>query len=421
MRVVIVTFGSAGDVLPFVAVARELENRGHDVELLTNDRYRDPVEAAGIEFTALGEAEVFEQLAADPRLWHPVRGSLHVLSEMVRRLPESVDGLLDRVREARPDVLVGSSLAFAARIVRDLERVPLMTVHLSPAVLRSVHRPPRLHGAWSPDWAPRWYRRAMWWVADRVVEPVLGPHLRSELVRRGLPPVRHPLAEWWHSPDGVLGLFPDWFAPPQPDWPEQLELTGFPLADGDHAQGVDPELDMWLRSGPVPVVVTPGSANYHAGRMLSSAVAAAAALGQRVLVVATDGSAVPDPLPTGSIHRPWLPFGDILPRAGALISHGGIGTVAQALAAGTPHLVVSFAHDQLDNGSRLEELGCGSVLAERRASTRRIVQRLAPLLSSADVRTACRAVARRIELEAPREAAAAAIERVADAGWQPRF
>jgi len=417
VRAVIVTFGSAGDVLPFVAVGRELQDRGHTVELLTNARYRAPVEAGGLRFTPLGDADVFETLAADPRLWHPTRGSLYVLSEIVRRLPEAVDGLLGRVRDDRPDVMVGSSLAFAARLVRDLERLPLVTVHLAPAVLRSVHRPPRLHGAWAPAWLPIGYRRAMWWVADRVVEPVLGPGLRAELDRHGLPPVRFPLADWWHSPDRVLGLFPDWFAPPQPDWPPQLELVGFPLADGDHAETVDPELDAWLSAGDPPVVVTPGSANFHAGSMLATAVSAASQLGRRALVIASDASSVPRPLPGGGLHRPWLPFRAVLPRAAALISHGGIGTVAHALAAGLPHVVLSFAHDQLDNGSRLEDLGCGAVVPQRRASVQRVADRLRTVLDSSDVASSCARASRTIDGLAARRAAATAIEDTARGGW----
>jgi UDP:flavonoid glycosyltransferase YjiC (YdhE family) len=418
MRVVILTFGSAGDVLPFVAIGRELQGRGHSVELMTNARYREPVVAGGLPFTALGDVDVFETLAADPRLWHPTRGSLYVLSEIVRRLSEAVDGLLERVRDERPDVLVGSSLAFAARIVRDLERVPLVTVHLAPAVLRSVHRPPRLHGAWAPDWSPVWYRRAMWWVADRVIEPVIGPGLRAELARRGLPRIRFPLADWWHSPDRVLGLFPEWFAPPQPDWPAELELVGFPLADGDQLWGLDPELDAWLAAGTPPVVVTPGSANFHAGSMLATAVSAASDLGRRVLVIASDASSVPRPLPDGGLHREWVPFGAVLPRAAALVSHGGIGTVGQAFAAGVPHLVLSFAHDQLDNGSRLEDLGCGAVIPQRRASPQRVAERLVALLGSTDVRSACSRNAGRIDPVAARRAAAGAIEEVARVGWR---
>ena len=92
--------------------------------------------------------------------------------------------------------------------------------------------------------------------------------------------------------------------------------------------------------------------------------------------------------------------------------------MAQALAAGIPHVVLSFAHDQLDNGSRLEDLGCGAVLPQRRASPQRVVDRLRTVLDSNDVMSACARAARAIDGGAARRAAAEAIEATARDGWR---
>ena len=62
-------------------------------------------------------------------------------------------------------------------------------------------------------------------------------------------------------------------------------------------------------------------------------------------------------LPPGALHLPYVPFSALLPRLSGLVHHGGIGTSAQALAAGIPQLVVPFAHDQFDNAARLRRLG----------------------------------------------------------------
>jgi UDP:flavonoid glycosyltransferase YjiC (YdhE family) len=57
-----------------------------------------------------------------------------------------------------------------------------------------------------------------------------------------------------------------------------------------------------------------------------------------------------------------VPLGQVLPRALALVSHGGIGTVSQALAAGIPQLVMPLGFDQFDNAARLERLGVAATL-----------------------------------------------------------
>jgi len=66
---------------------------------------------------------------------------------------------------------------------------------------------------------------------------------------------------------------------------------------------------------------------------------------------------LPAVLPAGALHVSHAPFSALLPRLSALVHHGGIGTSAQALAAGIPQLVVPFAHDQFDNAARLHRLG----------------------------------------------------------------
>nr|MBA3625578.1 glycosyltransferase [Methylibium sp.] len=67
-------------------------------------------------------------------------------------------------------------------------------------------------------------------------------------------------------------------------------------------------------------------------------------------------------LPNWACHVAYAPFDALLPRLATLVHHGGIGTCAEALAAGVPQIVVPFAHDQFDNAARLERLGLGVTL-----------------------------------------------------------
>src|SRR5438477_82433 len=76
-------------------------------------------------------------------------------------------------------------------------------------------------------------RRAAYRLADALVlDRLLARPVNAARAELGLPPVRRVLGAWRHSPQCVLGLFPEWFAPPQPDWPAATRLTGFPLYDG---------------------------------------------------------------------------------------------------------------------------------------------------------------------------------------------
>jgi rhamnosyltransferase subunit B len=92
---------------------------------------------------------------------------------------------------------------------------------------------------------------------------------------------------------------------------------------------------------------------------------------------------------------PYVPLSALLPHVAVLVHHGGIGTTAEALRAGTPQLVAPFAWDQFDNGARVAALGAGLVLPARRMRTRPLTRALQTLLTSGRVRKSCEVVAER--------------------------
>lgn len=89
--------------------------------------------------------------------------------------------------------------------------------------------------------------------------------------------------EWLHSPRRVIGLFSEWFAPIQPDWPPQLRLTGFPLYDEPDQQALSTGLHTFLDRGLPPILFTPGSANRAASQFFLAALDATRRLGRRAL------------------------------------------------------------------------------------------------------------------------------------------
>src|SRR5690606_410340 len=103
--------------------------------------------------------------------------------------------------------------------------------HLAPSLFLSSYRMPMMHGTPLAQWAPRFLKRLQWRIAASITDKSVLPVLNKFRADHGLPPARDILRKWWHSPDRVIGLFPDWFGPPQPDWPEQTRLTGFPMFD----------------------------------------------------------------------------------------------------------------------------------------------------------------------------------------------
>jgi UDP:flavonoid glycosyltransferase YjiC (YdhE family) len=346
-----------------------------------------------------------------PELWDPRRGFPFVMQEAVLKTLPALYGKIEAEAKAGA-LLVSSSLDLAGRLAQERHGVRLVTVHVSPAVLRTVHRMPVFKGAEFARRMPRWFKRGLWWFSDRLFDPTWVPRFNEFRRGLGLKDVRRPMNGWWNSPDGAVGLWPEWFAPTQPDWPPHLRLSGFALHDRADTDRPPEELARWLDDGPAPVVFTHGSANVQGARFFEASVAVSERLGLRGLLVTSHPEDVPTRLPPSIRHESYVPFSLLLPRAAALVSHGGIGTVAQGLRAGIPQLVVALAHDQHDNGSRLEDLGAGRWLDVARYSARTGAALLGDLLDGGAVASRARSCADRIRSEDGAQAAAEAVLRL---------
>ena len=248
MTVVILTLGSAGDVHPFIGIGLALRRRGHKVVFITNPYFGAAADRAGLQTVPLGTVEEFAGVVANPDVWHSRRGVkvvFDIAASNLRRMYDAVVAHLD------PDtVVVGSSLAWAARCAQDQFGFPMATVHLSPAQFRSAILPPKLPGLFMPAWLPLWLKQRIWEGGDKyVLDRLIGPALNAFRAQIGLPPVSRILDGWWNSPDRVIGLFPDWYCRPQADWPPQAVLTGFPRYDESDTGAVDPRNPGLARPG----------------------------------------------------------------------------------------------------------------------------------------------------------------------------
>ena len=119
--------------------------------------------------------------------------------------------------------------------------------------------------------------------------------------------------------------------------------------------------------------------------------------GRRGILLSRFAQTIPSKLPEGVRHFPYVPFSQLLPKAAALVHHGGVGTTAQALRAGIPQLVQPMAHDQLDNLSRVRDLGVGDGLSPRRFKADRIAAMLDRLLDDSELSARAVEVSKRFD------------------------
>ncbi len=396
-HIALLPFGSAGDVLPFLWLGRMLKERGHRVTMIVSCVFEETAKSAGIEVSPLGQPEDFDRFISDPRVWQLYHGTKMVFEFAGESTATFFEPIHARHGTADQfDLLLAPCTVFGARLAREKLGIPLVNVHLQPAVMISAHETPLLfpgmqHFRKLPLWLKRWIIRL-----PNPADRFSAPAVKMQCAKHNVAPPKSLWWDWAHSPDGVLCLFPEWFAQPQPDWPQPALQWDFPLEDLSTERPLKGELATFLASGEKPIVFTPGSANIQAKRFFEVALQAVTQMGKRAVFVTRKLDQLPPNLPKTILPVEYVPFSTLLAQAAAFVHHGGIGTLSQGIAAGIPQLIMAMAHDQPDNAYRLEKLGIGLSLSPRTFTVEKVTAALNHLLSDSTVQKACQNYAARI-------------------------
>ncbi len=390
--ILLCTIGSAGDVNPFIGIGQQLKKRGLRVVLVTSQYFESQARSAGLEFFGLGSTEDYQAIIQDLDLWSADKGFKVFADRVVFPIMEPAYEIIAGFDPSKT-ILVAQGQFFAAHIAHEKLDFPFITIHLQPAAFRSVYEFPLL-----PVRIPPLLIRGLFILIDAfLLDKLFAPNINRFRQRLNLPAINKIFGGWMHSPQKNLGLFPDWFAQPQPDWPPQTQLTGFVYYDKQNGNEDLPDgLDKFLSAGSAPIIFTAGTAMKHADQFFRDCIEACQLLGQRGILLTQHPEQLPSELPKGIQHFSYLPFSKVLSRTLALVHHGGIGTTAQAIAAGIPQVIRPMAHDQPDTAARVEKMGIGASLNPKKFNAASLAENLNTLTTSQLVLDRCKFYAEKI-------------------------
>ena len=409
--VFILSAGTVGDIYPLLRIGRALQQRGHSVTFIGPEIHGQHAERAGLPFHSIFSTAEHLAIMNNPDVWHPRKGLAVILSglrqgsarmvQVMALLPQDVDCVM----LAHPLAVPAAAIARTRR-----PRLRIATFYLAPANLRSVDDPLTLGPLKIAQWLPCSVRRGLWRLLDQfMIDPAALPGLNALRGDHGLPPVGHFMEHVYSTADLSVTLFPEWFAPAPPDWPQPLHKGYFQLYDPAQGQALPAPLLDFLAQGDAPIVFTPGSGNLHAHAYFLAAQQAARQLGRRAIFLTPYREQVPPCLPDSMFWQDYVPLGSLLPHVALLVHHGGIGTTAETLRAGVPQLVVPLAYDQFDNAARVRSLGAGESLSLGAVRRGGLTKTLRRLLASSALRDRCRELADRFREPDDEEALCRAI------------
>jgi UDP:flavonoid glycosyltransferase YjiC (YdhE family) len=342
-RFLVAAFGDAGHAFPAIALARALARRGHEAVVETWEKWREAVEAEGLRFTAAEEYKTFPP---------PPPGSADGPSAADAAL-----ALLPFIEELRPHVVVSDILTAAPALAA--ERAGVRRATLIPHVY-PVHEPGMPFFAFGAQPPRTPVGRGLW----KAALPVLVGGLRRG--RREGNAMREavglaPIGRFHGGISEALALvatFPQLEYPRR--WPTHVHVTGPMQFELPYEEVELPEGD-----GPL-VVVAPSTAQDPECRLVRVALEALA--DEQVRVLASLNGIRPQaapPEPANAVVVDWVGYSQVMPAADLVVTHGGHGTVARALGAGTPVLCCPAVGDMAENGARVQWAGAGLMLPWR--------------------------------------------------------
>lgn len=343
-----------------------------------------------MNFVSLVTVDEVQRMLSSPDMWHPLKSGWFMArwgSPLLAKQYEDLAALMN----SREICVVANPGVLAARLIQEKFEVKFVSLVLQPGVLPSCSLPPVMPGDLTlPRWAPRSLGEAYWRMVDVAADLLLGRELNRLRTQLGLRPVSR-LFQWWLSPEKVFGLFPNWYAPRQDDWPPQLELVGFGKSDGDKTV-LPGSVRAFCEAGSPPIAFTLGTGMAHARGFFHSAVEACQRTGRRGVLLTKFADQVPSELPSSVHYCDFAPFHQLLPHCDAIVHHGGVGTTAAALQSGCPQLLLPLAWDQDDNAARVTRLKTGVTLSRRRRTGRSLADAIQQV-TDPTIRTRCEQVA----------------------------
>ena len=340
-RIIITTYGSLGDVHPYIAIALELKKRGHQPVMAMGESFKQKFAKEGLDFFPIRPDSLLNIVQDFPlieALKQSNRESEYAISYVLMpHIRATYYDLKQAVQGA--DLLISHHLSFAAPLVAETTNISWTSTILSPLSFLSAYN---LSSHNSPNKSP--YETALKQVAaESILRQIRwnsrhwgapARQLRKEL---GLKPALNPVFEGQHSPQLVLALFSQFFAPRKPDWPQQTKITGFPFFDRHNNQELSSELRQFLDRGEPPVSFGLGSLFVSSpGNFYLEGAKAVTKLGYRAILLMGHGAdqVSPKEIPDGVMVANYAPYSEIFPRAAAIVHHGGVGTTGQGLMAG---------------------------------------------------------------------------------------
>jgi sterol 3beta-glucosyltransferase len=325
------TWGSHGDIRPFLALAEGLRAAGNEVHLVLtcvdSGAYAHLIAAHGLRITVLASPVLSPaQQEETTRQAYAARNPFKQMSTIMRQCFAPVEDLMFDAAQAlaaENDVLIGHFFMHPLQIAAEAAGKPYVSVMLSIVGIESDFS----HPVGAPGMGKLGHR-LLWQLTRTLLNRTFLPYPNRLRRQRGMPLTRDLLREVWLSPTLTLAAVSAQLCRAQPDWPAAVRLCGFLDAPNFAVEGALPDkLDAFLAAGEAPLYMTFGSWMPKARALQSDALRlltqAARQAGCRAIIQGEGAQDCGFTSDDRILYVATAPHHAIFPHCRAIVHHGG--------------------------------------------------------------------------------------------------
>lgn len=389
------TWGSRGDIRPFIALAEGLQAAGHEVSLVItcvdSADFNSAVSNAGVKIETIA-SPVIQGSENYKKIGNAIVGEANPVKQAKQIIalafePVEAEMFLASQRLcAENDLVIGHFFHYPLQIAAEKSGRPHVSVMLQHNSIPTRHQPPfGLPGMTNLG------NRLSWWLVKSLLNKNIKgfpDRLRST---QGLKPAEDLMCDVWASRQLTLVGVSRELSRRQADWPGHYQVCGFLDMPALVLEGEVPSaIEDFLAKGEAPVYMTFGSLMPHETASQKGSIQ----LLMDAANLAKCRAIIQAPLwrESGFISTDMICFVDaaphsqVFPRCKVVIHHGGAGTTQAALLAGIPSVVVAHIAEQAFWGAELRRVGVAPRwLLRRRVTARQLAVSIRQVLNSAEM------------------------------------
>jgi sterol 3beta-glucosyltransferase len=402
MKIGIQTWGSDGDILPFIALAKGLRDSGHEVTLVYTSVDNKDYSLYGESFDITlikayekfsGElSKIFAEIVKtkDPLTQLSLTFEHYFIPAVGEMYAASQELCLDN------DLVIGHGIHYPLATAAEKLKRPRVSVVLCPVALETKYTSPLGINF------GKWLNMLFWKLGDRLSRKKLFQEADNLRKTAGLPPFKNLQDDLYVTKELMLIAASKVLSLRQPDWGSNIQICGFLNPPDLSLNWKMPEgLSKFLETGEPPVFFTFGSCTQLDLEGTTQLFLDATEKSGVRAIIQSDWDNFPEVSDEPNIFKVTsIPHDNIFRYCSMVVHHGGAGTTQSTLKAGKAAIIVEHGFDQPFWGKRLHNIGvAGKVLNKRTVSANKLAKSILNVLDTPDMSKKAQDISRTIREE----------------------